>query len=116
MSETYGSHPKISPHAEERMQTLAREAQLLEECFINFQLVTYPTATPVVSEAMRRCFFAGAAALSALLQARLATDTEINEKDTYLLMRWLAEVTAFHENTIGTLNRQTNRTDSNGRG
>ena len=106
--------PDIDQYARERMRVLAREARLIDECFTQFQLATYPTAKPIVSEALRRSFFAGAAALSALLQANLAEDDDFTEAETDLLVKWIDEVTAFHEHTIGALDRQVNHNDHGG--
>lgn len=103
---------QISPSSTDK-RSLVRTGSLsdqifhFEECFARFQAITYPTATPIVTEAMRRCFYAGVASLSASLKANLPRDADLNEHETKLYMHWLREITTFHEQTTGSLEKHT---------
>lgn len=85
------------------VQQLAAEGRLVSACFDTFQAAVYPTAPPKVVDEMRRCFFAGAAELYALMLVTLDEGDDASPADDALMDSWVGEITAFHETTIAEL-------------
>jgi hypothetical protein len=83
-----------------KIRKLAREGRLIDEAFNIFQRKVFTGAPESQVEAMRICFFAGAAELHALMMASLDEGVSETDDDMTFMTQWVDELEAFHLKVI----------------
>ncbi|WP_306150699.1 hypothetical protein [Roseovarius sp. MMSF_3281] len=85
------------------VRKLARRGKLIDESFKVFQRTVYPGAPDDQVQAMRICFFAGAAELFALMHAGLDDGLSETDGDLAFMEQWVNELERFHKRTNDTM-------------
>lgn len=98
--------PSIDQMTRTEIRKLARRGKLIDETFKVFQRMVYPGAPDDQVQAMRICFFAGAAELFALMNAGLDDGVSETDGDLALMQQWVDELERFHARTIATMSAQ----------
>ncbi|MDG3040465.1 hypothetical protein [Roseicyclus marinus] len=93
----------IDDRTRAELRKLARQGKLIDEAFKAYQRKCHATATSDQIGELRRCFFAGAAELVALLTAGADTTSadEVSAEEEAMVFAVFTEVTRFHDRTLG---------------
>lgn len=86
-----------------QIRELAHEGRLVETAFDVFRKMVFPGAGPDQVNAMRICFFAGAAEIYALMMASLDEGEDPTGGDLAFMGQWTAEIEAFHRRVLETV-------------